>query len=443
MGRVQHRAPSLRVVTIATSGRLVRTPSKGAQVPDSVSSADTVTSQPADSPHSARARSGQVVVRVYAATDVGQAREHNEDTFLVADLEHGSPIEFADSEDVLIGKPHGLLFLVADGMGGAASGELASSMAAALIVQELRQHWSTTEPDAPTFAAMLRDATIAANDMIHAHARQHAEHHGMGTTVTLAGLLGDELVLVQVGDSRAYLVRDGEAAQLTKDQSLIQKLVESGELTQEEADLSERRNIILQALGPEERITVDVTTQTVRRGDVLVLCTDGLSGPVRAEEIAEVATRASDTRQVCMQLIDRANQRGGPDNVTVVAVRFDGDALEDVQVTDDAGYHAYRLDGTLHGAAIGATTPSRRRLTPTISADTIPLPPLSTRHPEPTRARVRHEMARARGDDFAPMVGAPRPVLEARRRAARPLRAFLLLMALLVAVSMVWTYLRG
>jgi protein phosphatase len=430
------------VVTIATSESLVRTALYGLDVPKVFLCSDAVTSPLADSTRSMPPRAGQVVVRVYAATDVGQAREHNEDTFLVADLELGSSIQFAESEDVLLGKPHGLLFLVADGMGGAASGELASSMASALILEALRQHWSVGNPNPTLFAEVLRDATIAANSLIHEHARQHAEHFGMGTTVTLAGMLGDQLVLVQVGDSRAYLIRNGEAAQLTRDQSLIQKLVESGELTPEEAELSERRNIILQALGPESRITVDVTTQTVRRGDVLVLCTDGLSGPVRNDEIAELASRAHDTRHLCDQLIDRANQRGGPDNVTVVAVRFEGDALDDVQPTDDVGYLGYALDGTLHGDQDVAPR-SVRQVTPTLSAEAIPLPPLSTRHPEPARARVRHAMARARGEDLAPMVGAPPPVLEARQRAARPLRALLLLMALLVVASMLWNYLRG
>ena len=110
----------------------------------------------------------------------------------------------------------------------------------------------------------------------------------MGTTATVAGVLGDTVYLAQVGDSRAYLVRGGIAAQITKDQSLMQKLVEAGELTQEEAEQSERRNIILQALGPEPNIKVDLTAQQLRRGDALVLCSDGLSGQVKPEEIASI-----------------------------------------------------------------------------------------------------------------------------------------------------------
>ena len=146
----------------------------------------------------------------------------------------------------------------------------------------------------------------------------------MGTTATIAGLLGDTLYLAQVGDSRAYLVRDGVAQQITKDQSLMQKLVEAGELTEEEAELSERRNIILQALGPEPLVKVDLTHQQVRRGDVLVLCSDGLSGPVRTTDIARVVEEEPDLVNVCKKLIDLANEAGGPDNITVIAVRFDG-----------------------------------------------------------------------------------------------------------------------
>ena len=133
--------------------------------------------------------------------------------------------------------------------------------------------------------------------------------------------------MCQVGDSRAYLVRDGQAIQITKDQSLMQKLVEAGEMTAEEAEVSERRNIILQALGPEPIVKVDLTSQQVKRGDVLVLCSDGLSGQVRASEIAEVVRTEPDLVHVCKKLIDLANEAGGPDNITVIAARFEGSGL--------------------------------------------------------------------------------------------------------------------
>ena len=147
-----------------------------------------------------------------------------------------------------------------------------------------------------------------------------------------AALHGDTLFLAQVGDSRAYLLRDGVMQQLTKDQSLMQKLVEAGEITPEQAETSVRRNIILQALGPEASVKVDLTHQPIRRGDLLLLCSDGLSGQVRTPELAAATTQASDLAALCRELIARANATGGPDNITVVAARFDGQGLADASV---------------------------------------------------------------------------------------------------------------
>jgi protein phosphatase len=175
---------------------------------------------------------------------------------------------------------------------------------------------------------------------------EHPESRGLGTTATLAGLLGDTLYLAQVGDSRAYLVRDGVARQLTRDQSLMQRLVDAGELTQDEADRSERRNIILQALGPEPSVKIDLTHQRVGRGDVLVLCTDGLSGLVRAEEIAVVITQIPDLAAACRELVDRANEQGGPDNITVIAARFEGEGLGIAEPDQHVGHAVYRLPGS-------------------------------------------------------------------------------------------------
>ncbi len=123
----------------------------------------------------------------------------------------------------------------------------------------------------------------------------------------------------------------------------MQRLVEAGELTEEEAEQSERRNIILQALGPDPRVKVDLTYLPLRRGDLIILCSDGLSGQVKKEEIAEVARATSDLAQLCAKLIDLANERGGPDNITAVAVRFEGEALPEPAGEDNAGYQVYPL----------------------------------------------------------------------------------------------------
>jgi protein phosphatase len=165
----------------------------------------------------------------------------------------------------------------------------------------------------------------------------------MGSTATIAGLLADTLYLAQIGDSRGYLVRAGAARQITKDQSLVQRLVEAGEITAEEAEQSERRNIILQALGPDASVKIDLTYQQIRQGDILVLCSDGLSGQVRTDEIGKVVVEEPDLVAVCKRLIDMANEAGGPDNITVVAARFEGDGLEAPNAEDDVGHHVFQL----------------------------------------------------------------------------------------------------
>ena len=287
-----------------------------------------------------------VVVHVFGKTDLGRTRDHNEDRFLVADLTRREASLLPQVRDHEVGE-RGSLLVVADGMGGAAAGELASEMATEALYGQLVTTWNVDpEPSAQRFAYRLKEAVEVANSRIHAHATAHPELRGMGTTMTAVGVLGDQVFLTQVGDSRAYLVRNGTAHQLTKDQSLTQRLVEAGELTEEEAARSERRNIILQALGPDPRVKVDLTFQELRRGDVLVLCSDGLSGQVDKEEIAGIAGSATDLQVACDRLIDLANARGGPDNITVVIARFDGDGLRAAQGDDGAGHQVYPLIDT-------------------------------------------------------------------------------------------------
>ncbi|MGH7655000.1 MAG: Stp1/IreP family PP2C-type Ser/Thr phosphatase [Gemmatimonadaceae bacterium] len=286
-------------------------------------------------------KSGEIVVHVFGKTDVGRTREHNEDSFVVADL---NTMNATLQPEVRTHQPGemGSLFMVADGMGGAAAGEIASAMATEVVLHELDTRWrSAATHDSETFARAIKAAAETANARIHRYATEHPENRGMGTTATIAGLFHDTLYLAQVGDSRAYMVRNGVAQQITKDQSLMQKLVEAGELTAEEAEVSERRNIILQALGPEPAVKVDLTYQQVRRGDVLVLCSDGLSGQIRTSDIARIVGEQPDLVNVCKELIDLANENGGPDNITVIAVRFDGSGLDVASAGEDVGHQAY------------------------------------------------------------------------------------------------------
>jgi PPM family protein phosphatase len=287
-------------------------------------------------------------VEVFGKTDLGRTRDHNEDRFLVADLTRKTASLQPDVRQHDIG-PRGTLFVVADGMGGAAAGELASEMATDTIYAHLLKTWNDEDEVTPQrFAYRLKEAVEVANASIHAHAKAHPEVRGMGTTTTAAGVLNDHLYLTQVGDSRAYLIRGGTAHQITKDQSLMQRLVEAGELTEEEAAQSERRNIILQALGPDPKVKVDLTHQEVRRGDVLVLCSDGLSGQVKKDEIAQIVSTTPDLSAACDTLIALANERGGPDNITVVIARFDGDGLRSSNpgLAEDVGHQVYPLIDT-------------------------------------------------------------------------------------------------
>ena len=293
-----------------------------------------------------------VLVQVYGQTDVGRSREHNEDSFLVADLSTGRIALDDQLVEHHLGS-RGTLFMVADGLGGAASGEIASKMAVDVVLTEMRKRWVEIAANDPAaFAAALKGATETANARIHAYAVQHPEHRGMGTTATIAGLLGDTLYVVQIGDSRAYLLRNGVLQQISKDQSLMQRLVEAGEITIEEAEQSERRNIILQALGPEVAVKIDLTHQPVRRGDALVLCTDGLSGLIKRDDMARIATEEPDLSTACDMLVDLANENGGPDNITVVIARFAGGGLRRATDEDSVGHTVYSISGLM-----GVATP--------------------------------------------------------------------------------------
>ncbi len=297
----------------------------------------------------------EIKVSAVGKSDLGRTRDHNEDTFLVADLATNT-VSFESSLTDHDISTRGVLFLVADGMGGAAAGELASEMAANLIFDHLTKSWAAEDDPTPErFTFRLREAVELANDQIYAYARQHPEVRGMGTTATVAGVLGQHLYLAQVGDSRGYLVRDGVAVQLTKDQSLTQRLVDAGEMTEEEAEQSERRNIILQALGPDARIRVDLTFQALRRGDTLVICSDGLSGQVRREEIGQIVQETPDLNGLCDRLIELANGRGGPDNITAVVARFTGAGLP---VADSEGEPAYRVYPTDDPRVTPVSTPA-------------------------------------------------------------------------------------
>jgi PPM family protein phosphatase len=279
-----------------------------------------------DSKESSNAR-GEIRVKLFARTDVGQIREHNEDNFLVADLTRRTRGLLEANRTGVIGAS-GALFAVCDGMGGAAAGEIASQLAVDIVYERMVEPLEEGLPvQRDDLARRLVRAIEAAGLRIFQEAKLDRSRRGMGTTVTAAALVDDHLFFAQVGDSRGYLIRQGQLVQLTRDQSLVNQLIEAGQLTEEEAETFEHNNIILQALGTADTVQVDLTYCELRRGDILLLCSDGLSGMVRFDDIRESVRSTSEPIDACKQLTERANQAGGHDNITVIVVQFDGEGL--------------------------------------------------------------------------------------------------------------------
>jgi serine/threonine protein phosphatase PrpC len=282
---------------------------------------------PSDSKEPSSTR-GEIRVKLFARTDVGQIREHNEDNFLVADLSRKTRGLLEANRTGVVG-PHGALFAVCDGMGGAAAGEIASQLAVDILYERMVDGLVEGQPlSRDELARRLVRAIEAAGLRIFQEAKLDRTRRGMGTTVTAAALVDDHLFFAQVGDSRGYVIRNGQLVQLTRDQSLVNQLIEAGQLTEEEAETFEHNNIILQALGTADTVQVDLTFCELRRGDTLLLCSDGLSGMVRFDDIREVLRSTSEPIDACKQLTERANQAGGHDNITVIVVQFDGEGLK-------------------------------------------------------------------------------------------------------------------
>jgi protein phosphatase len=290
----------------------------------------------------ATAKGDAIKIRLFGRTDVGQVREHNEDNFLVADLTKQSRGLMEVDRAQVVGA-RGTVLGVCDGMGGAAAGEVASQLAVDIVYEKMIAGEPPTSRD--DLAARLVTAIETAGMRIFSDAKADRSRRGMGTTATIAALVDDHLFLGQVGDSRGYLLRGERLVQVTRDQSLVNQLIEAGQLTEEEAETFEHNNIILQALGTAESVQVDLTFVELRRGDALLLCSDGLSGMVRNDEIREVLRTIDEPLEACRELTDRANQAGGHDNVTVVIARFEGDGLKVASADDIAGlkYKKYEL----------------------------------------------------------------------------------------------------
>ncbi len=218
-----------------------------------------------------------------------------------------------DNEDCVLARPP--VFVVADGMGGAQAGEVASGIAVEAFAEGLAGSGTAEE----RLASRAREA----NRRIFELAASQRERAGMGTTLTAAYLDESQLAIAHVGDSRAYLFRDGALQRLTQDHSLVDELVRRGKLTEEEAAEHPQRSIITRALGPEPDVDVDTWTYPVRAGDLLLLCSDGLTSMISEERVSEILSGADDLELAAQALIDEANRAGGRDNITVVLFRLE------------------------------------------------------------------------------------------------------------------------
>jgi protein phosphatase len=290
----------------------------------------------------------------------------------------------ADREQIV--GPAGTVFAVCDGMGGAAAGEVASKLAVDIIYENMLNGGSP--PNRDELARRLVATVEEAGLRIFNEARADRTRRGMGTTSTVATLLDSRLFIAQVGDSRAYLLRGETLVQVTRDQSLVNQLIEAGQLTEEEAETFEHNNIILQALGTAETVQVDLTFVDLRRGDLLMMCSDGLSGMIRAEEIRSALVTYGEPLEICKVLTEKANQAGGHDNITVIVVKFDGEGLSAVAPDDDPV--KYRKFGLPQSSSITDATvrPGGGMPTPALEAS-----PVSDEAERESRAlRVGHTM---------------------------------------------------
>ncbi len=259
-----------------------------------------------------RAWEASGVFSVGWCTDVGRVRNHNEDALFILSSEQ---------EANNAAPPFGL-FMLADGMGGHQSGEVASALALRAAAGWLLSHvyfplvdGTDRGADQPSLTDMVREAISHANRVVT------RDYPGSGSTLTCGMILGDRLFVGHVGDSRAYLLRVGQPArQLTKDHSLVNRLIEMGQLTEEEAAVHPQRNVLYRAIGQGATLEVDVFTYALEPGDRLLLCSDGLWGAVDEAEIWRLIQEAPTPQQACVQLVAAANAAGGNDNISVVLV---------------------------------------------------------------------------------------------------------------------------
>ena len=238
----------------------------------------------------------------WGLSDIGRVRSQNQDAFRIEELDR-----------------HTILAVVCDGMGGAKSGNIASRLAIDVFVDEVKNSWKSTMPQ-EQIGQLLQDALKLANFTVYDQARQFTEFAGMGTTLVAALLNGKNATIVNVGDSRCYHITHSDIRRITVDHSVVQMMVDRGELTPEEARNYPGRNYITRAVGTEPTVESDLFAIRVERGEALLLSSDGLHNELDDQEILFEVVHGVNNDNCCQRLLDIANMRGSPDNVTSVLV---------------------------------------------------------------------------------------------------------------------------
>lgn len=226
------------------------------------------------------------------------------------------------NEDSLFVLPDQQLYIVADGVGGHNSGELASRLAVGFMAQYVAMNPLSAVRNTKELKKYFQNCFAGANELIYSKALEGSEYAGMATTAVMAFLREEACYVINVGDSRAYLIRDGVMRQLTEDHTLVQSLINSGAITKEEALTHPDRNMITKAIGGERTVEPDFYRFKTYPGDVIILCTDGLYGEVEADKILQLATETKTMHRLAKLLVDEANEAGGKDNISVVCVKI-------------------------------------------------------------------------------------------------------------------------
>ncbi|HEX5061758.1 MAG TPA: protein phosphatase 2C domain-containing protein [Kofleriaceae bacterium] len=307
-------------------------------------------------------------ITIGAASDVGQVREHNEDAYLVGNLDNATVIELGEPWEASLDR--GPVLVVCDGMGGVEGGEVASDLAAKVIWREMKGTGATRDPE--VYARLLRRATRVANHDVHAMSKREPGLRGMGTTVSAAGIAGDRLIVATVGDSRAYVLRSGEIVQVTRDQSLSSALLAAGH----DAEQAERAgSAILQALGVGDDVEPSLSIVELRRGDRVLLCSDGLHGLVGDPALRLLMSEPHTVAEAVSLLVTAARAAGGSDNITAVVAHVGGDRLVPPKGDDDLPTFR-EFDPQKEGdPALTSTSYVARRLAAKIGLPTSSIPP--------------------------------------------------------------------